>query len=94
MSMTLSAVQVENHTETFDRRMERLEGNQQAMMSLIQTFMGSPQILTAVSMGFIYLMDATGCRHPVPRTMALSFEVRFVQDDSVRPADANHIAIQ
>ena len=56
--------------------MERMEGNMHAMMGLLQTFIGSPQ-MTSVSIGFIYLVDATTKKHPVPMNMALSLEVRL-----------------
>ena len=69
-------MQLESHTQTTDRRIESIEGDMRAMMSLLQTFIGSPQ-MTSVSSGFIYLVDATHKKHPVPMNMASSFAVRF-----------------
>ena len=46
------------------------------MMGLLQTFIGSAQ-MTRMSIGFIYLVDATGHKHPVSMNMASSFDVRF-----------------
>ena len=68
-------MQLESHAQTTDKRMERMEGNMHAMMNLLQTFIGSPQ-MTSISTGFIYLVDATHKKHPVPMNMASSFEVR------------------
>ena len=62
-------MQLESRAQITDRRMERIEG-------LLQTFIGSPQ-MTSVSIGFIYLVDATHTKHPVPMNMASSFEVRL-----------------
>ena len=56
--------------------MERIEGDMRAMMGLFQTFIGSPQ-MSSVSIGSIYLVDATHKKHPVPMNMASSFDVRF-----------------
>ena len=69
-------MQLESHTRTTDRRMERVEGDMRAMMGLLQTFIGSPQ-LTSLSIGLIYLVDVTHKKHPVPMNMASSFEVRL-----------------
>ena len=69
-------MQLESHTRTSERRMERIEGDMHAVMGLLQTFIGSPQ-MTRVSIGFVYLVDATGHKHPVPMNMASSFVVRF-----------------
>ena len=69
-------MQPESHTQTTDRRLDRIEGDMRAMMGLLQTFIGSPQI-TSMSIGFIYLVDATGHKHSIPMNMASSFEVRF-----------------
>ena len=66
-------MQLESRTQTTDRRMERIEG---AMMGLLQTFIGSPQV-NSLSIGFIFLVDATHKKHPVPMNMASSFDVRF-----------------
>ena len=57
--------------------MERIEGDMRAMMGLLQTFIDSPQTIASVSIGFIYLVDATGQKHSVPMNMASSFEVRL-----------------
>ena len=59
-----------------ESRTERTEENVRAMMGLLQTFIGSPQ-MTSISVGFIYLVDATHKKHAVPMNMASSFEVRF-----------------
>ena len=59
-----------------ESRTERTEENVRAMMGLLQTFIGSPQ-MTSVSMDFIYLVNATHKKHPVPMNMASSLEVRF-----------------
>ena len=59
-----------------ESRTERVEENMHAMMGLLQTFIGSPQ-MTRVSIGFIYLVDATHKKHPIPMNMASSFEVRL-----------------
>ena len=69
-------MQLESRTQTTDRRTERMEGGMRAMMGLLQTFIGSPQ-MTRVSIGFIYLVDATHKKHPIPMNMASSFEVHF-----------------
>ena len=59
-----------------ESRTERTEENVRAIMGLLQTFIGSPQ-MTSISMEFIYLVDATQKKHPVPMYMASSFRVRF-----------------
>ena len=69
--------QLESHTQTTDRRMESMEGDMQAMMGLLQTFIGSPQMIASISIGFIYLVDATGQKHPIPMNTASSFEVHL-----------------
>ena len=69
-------MQLESRTQTTDRRTERMEGGMRAMMGLLQTFIGSPQ-MTSVSIKFIYLVDATQKKYPVPMDMASSFDVRF-----------------
>ena len=69
-------MQLESHTRTADRRMESIEEEMRAMMGLLQTFIGSPQ-MTSLSIGLIYLVDVTQKKHPVPMNMASSFEVRF-----------------
>ena len=67
-------MQLESRTQKMDGRMERIE---EAMMALIQTFTGSPQMTAGVSIGWIYLVDATQKKHHVPMHLASSFEVRF-----------------
>ena len=62
-------MQLESHTQKIDRRMERIE---EAMMAFFQTFTGSPQMTASVSIGWIYLVDATHKKHPVPMNMASS----------------------
>ena len=69
-------MQLQSHTQTSDERIERMEGDMRTRMGLLQTFIGSPQ-MTSVSIGFIYLVDATHKKHPVPMNMASSFEVRL-----------------
>ena len=69
-------MQLESRAQSTDRRMERIEGDMRAMMGLLQTFIGSPQ-MTSVSMEFIYLVDVTQKKHPVPMNMASLFEMRF-----------------
>ena len=63
-------MQLDSHTQTTDRRMEKIN-------DLLQTFIGSPQLIASTSIGFIYLVDATHKKHPVPMNMASSFEVRL-----------------
>ena len=70
-------MQLESHTQTTDRRIERIEGNLHAMIGLLQTFIGSLQMTASVSTGWIYLVDGTGKKNYIPMTMASSFEVRF-----------------
>ena len=65
-------MQLESRTQKMDGRLERIE---EAMM--FQTFTGLPQMTAGVSMDFIYLVDATHKKHPVPMNMASSLEVRF-----------------
>ena len=48
----------------------------QTTMGLYHAFIGSPQVLTSVSIRFI-LVDATGQKHPVPMNVS-SFEVRIL----------------
>ena len=67
-------MQLQSRTQTIDGRMERIE---EAMMAFFQTFTGSPQMTGGVSIGWIYLVDATQKKHHVPMNMASSFEVRF-----------------
>ena len=47
-----------------------------SITAFFQTF-SSPQMTASVSIGLIYLVDATGQKHSVPMNMALSFEVRL-----------------
>ena len=47
------------------------------MTYILQTFIGSLQMIASTSIGFIYLVDATGQQHPVPMDMASSIEVRL-----------------
>ena len=58
--------------KTIHGRLERIE---EAMM--FQAFTGSPQMTAGVSIGWIYLVDATQKKHLVPMNMASSFELRF-----------------
>ena len=60
-----------------ENRTERIEEEMRAMKGLLQTFIDSPQMTASVSIGFIYLVDATGQKHPVPMNMASSLEVRL-----------------
>ena len=71
-------IQIESHAQTTDRRIEKIEEDMRVVMAFLG---GSPQIPTRVSIGFIYLVDATGQKHPVPMNMALSFEVGFFASD-------------
>ena len=68
--------QLESRTQITDRRIESVEGDMRAMMGLLQTFIGSPQ-MSSVSSEFMYLVDATHKKIPVPMNMASSFDVRF-----------------
>jgi len=53
--------QLEIHTQTIDRRLEEM--------------MGHLQLPPTISMGFVYVVDATARRHPLSMNMARSFEV-------------------
>ena len=58
--------------------MERMEEDMYVMMNLFQTFTASLQMLTSISIGFTYLVNVAGKKHPVPMNMASSFEVCFL----------------
>ena len=60
-----------------ESRTERIEENMRPMMGLLQTFIDSSQMLARISIGFIYLVDATHKKHPIPMSMASSFEVHL-----------------
>ena len=47
------------------------------MTYILQTFIGSLQMIASTSIGSIYLVDAIGQQHPVPMDMASSLEVRL-----------------
>ena len=52
-----------------------IEEDMHPMMGLFQTFIDSPQMFTRILLGLIYLVDATGQKHPVPMDMTSLFEV-------------------
>ena len=58
-------MQLANYVQINDRRTEKIERDMDTMMGLLQH----------MSMGVVFLMDATGQRHSVPLYMAGSFDV-------------------
>ena len=65
-------MQLESYIQTTNKRMERIEEDTRVMMGFL---MGSPQMSTSLSIGFIHFVDARGKKHPVLMNMASSFEV-------------------
>ena len=64
-SEALNHSQLDIHARTNERRLQEMMGHLQ--LSLART----------MSMGFLYVIDATSRYHPIPMGMAHSFEVRF-----------------
>ncbi|KDR68146.1 hypothetical protein GALMADRAFT_146629 [Galerina marginata CBS 339.88] len=61
---------LEDYAERTDRRMERLE----EMIDVLVQAQYRSQMPPTVSVGFIYVMDATGRKHPLTMNMAGSLE--------------------
>ena len=76
----LNDLQLKNYAETNDRRMERL----QEMMRVIIQAQYCSQLPPDISMSFIYVLDATGRKHPLTINMAGSLEVCFCIYSDIR----------
>ena len=67
-------MQLANYAHINDTRVDRMERGLHTVMGLLRRM--TIGILQHMPMGVVFIMDATGQRHPVPMYMAGSFDVR------------------